>query len=46
MRPYYINEALESMRVPISSINHIMVCIENEIDFEILERLLKKVKIV
>ena len=44
MPPYTIVEALETMSVPISSINHIEVEIEDERDFRALERLSNRAK--
>jgi DNA-binding TFAR19-related protein (PDSD5 family) len=39
-----IDEALETMSVPISSINHIKVIITDENNFKILERLSNRAK--
>ena len=39
-----IDEALKTMSPPISSINHIKVCISDERDFKILERFSEKAK--
>ena len=44
MRPYKIAEALETMSVPISSINHIFVYISDENDFKILEGISNRAK--
>jgi DNA-binding TFAR19-related protein (PDSD5 family) len=44
LRPYKIDEALETMSVPISSINHIKVKIYDERDFKILEKLSNRAK--
>ena len=44
MLPYTIVEALETMSVPIFSINHIEVGIYNESDFRALERLSNRAK--
>jgi hypothetical protein len=46
LRPYEIYEALNTMSVPISSINHIKVGIYDERDFRALERLSNRTKSV
>jgi hypothetical protein len=44
LKPFGIDNALEMMSVPISSINHIMVEVWNDKDFKKLERLSNRAK--